>query len=60
MKEKIEKELLPKLPSDFVILDVLDRLKVLRGPKGLSPDAVTGKYDTLPLNIFLRQEVEWF
>merc|ERR1719359_2814411 len=59
VKEKIEKELLPKLPSNFIILDVLDRLKVLRGPRGLV-DAVTGKYDTVPLNIFLRQEIEWF
>jgi len=59
VKEKIEKELLPKLPQDFIILDVLDRLKVLRGPKGLV-DSVTGRYDTVPLNIFLRQEIEWF
>lgn len=59
VKEKIEKELMPKLPADFIILDVLDRLKVLKGPKGLV-DAVTGKYDTVPLNIFLRQEIEWF
>ena len=59
VKEKIEKELLPKLPQDFIILDVLDRLKVLKGPKGLV-DQVTGKYDTVPLNIFLRQEIEWF
>lgn len=51
--------MLPKLPGDFVMLDVLDRLKVLKGPKGLV-DAVTGKYDTVPLNIFLRQEIEWF
>lgn len=42
-----------------MIIDVIDRLKVLKGPKGLV-DAVTGKYDTVPLNIFLRQEIEWF
>jgi dynein heavy chain len=59
VKEKIEKELLPKLPQDFIMLDILERLKVLKGPKGLV-DAVTGKYDTVPLNIFLRQEIEWF
>merc|ERR1719337_855177 len=47
------------LPPDFVMLDVIDRLKVLKGPKGLV-DAVTGKYDTVPLNVFLRQEIEWF
>jgi len=27
VKEKIEKDLLPKLPQDFIMLDVLDRLK---------------------------------
>jgi dynein heavy chain len=59
VKEKIEKELLPKLPQDFIMLDVIERLKVLKGPKGLV-DAVTGKYDTVPLNVFLRQEIEWF
>lgn len=40
-------------------MDVLERLKVLKGPKGLV-DANTGKYDTVPLNVFLRQEIEWF
>lgn len=47
------------MPQDFLLLDVLERLKSLRGPKGLV-DPVTGKYDTVPLNVFLRQEVEWF
>lgn len=50
VKEKIEKELLPALPTDFVWIDVLDRLKNLKGPKGLGDP---GKYDLIPLNIFL-------
>lgn len=57
VNEKIEKELLPQLPTNFVELDVMDRLKTLKGPKGL---AESGKYDTIPLNIFLRQEIQRF
>jgi dynein heavy chain len=50
VKEKIEKELLPMLPADFVIIDVVERLRNLKGPKGLGE---SGKYDLIPLNIFL-------
>jgi dynein heavy chain len=35
IKENIEKDLLPSLPPDFIFLDVDERLKVLKGPKGL-------------------------
>jgi dynein heavy chain, axonemal len=51
VKEKLEKEMLPMLPADFVFLDVDERLKVLKGPKGLGE---AGKMNTVPLNIFLR------
>jgi len=54
VKEKLEKELLPMLPADFIILDVIERLKNLRGPRGL------GDPETVPLNIFLRQEIDRF
>lgn len=57
VKEKLEKELLPQLPVDFVFLDVDERLKVLKGPKGLGE---SGKMNSVPLNIFLRQELERF
>lgn len=57
VKEKIEKELLPTLPADFITVDVQDRLKVLRGPKGLGEP---GKNDLIPLNIFLGQEIQRF
>lgn len=54
VKEKLEKDMIPSLPPDFVWLDVLDRLKSLKGPRGL------GDPETVPLNIFLRQEIERF
>lgn len=57
VKEKIEKELLPMLPIDFVWLDIVERLKVLKGPKGLGEP---GKNDLVPLNIFLSQEIQRF
>jgi dynein heavy chain len=55
VSEKIQKELLPQLPPDFVEADIEDRLKQLRGPKGLSE---TGK--GIPLNVFLFQELQRF
>ena len=57
VREKLEKELLPQLPQDFIMLEVSERLKVLKGPKGLGEP---GKNDTIPLNIFLRQEIQRF
>jgi dynein heavy chain len=57
VREKIEKELLPMLPADFIWLDVVDKLKTLKGPKGLGE---SGKYDLIPLNIFLSQEIQRF
>mmetsp|Transcript_11627 Transcript_11627/g.17624 ORF Transcript_11627/g.17624 Transcript_11627/m.17624 type:complete len:694 (+) Transcript_11627:3247-5328(+) len=57
VRDKLEKELLPQLPPDFIWLEVTDRLKVLKGPKGLGEP---GKNDTIPLNIFLSQEIQRF
>jgi len=57
VKEKIEKELLPMLPVDFIMIDVQEKLKNLRGPKGLGE---SGKFDLIPLNIFLYQELQRF
>ena len=48
VKDKLEKDLLPQLPADFLEAEVEDRLKVMKGPKGLSD---TGK--NVPLNVFL-------
>jgi dynein heavy chain len=57
VKEKLEKDLLPQLPGNFNMLDVTERIKVLKGPKGLGSP---GDYGTLPLNIFLFQEIQRF
>lgn len=57
VKEKLEKELLPQLPNDFVPIEIAERLKVLKGPRGLGEP---GKMDTVPLNIFLSQELQRF
>jgi dynein heavy chain len=54
VKEKIEKELLPQLPADINPLDTAEKLRSLKGPKGLGE---AGKYDLIPLNIFLSQEL---
>jgi len=40
-----------------VWLEVLERLKVLKGPRNIGEP---GKNDTIPLNIFLKQEIERF
>jgi dynein heavy chain len=50
VKEKIEKELMPQLPPHINPLDTEEKLKNLKGPKGLGE---SGKYNTVPLNIFL-------
>jgi len=57
VKEKIEKELLPMLPVDFIMLDVVERLRQLKGPRGLGE---AGSYQLIPLNIFLYQELQRF
>lgn len=57
VKEKIEKELLPQLPPDINPIDTAEKLKSLKGPKGLGE---SGKYDLIPLNIFLSQELQRF
>lgn len=45
------------LPPDYVQMEVAERLKVLKGPKGLGEP---GKMDLIPLNIFLGQELQRF
>ena len=54
VRDKIEKELLPQLPGDINPIDTLERLKNLKGPKSLGEP---GKYEFIPLNIFLGQEL---
>lgn len=57
VKEKLSKDLLPILPADFSFIEIDDKLKSLRGPKGLGEP---GKMEIVPLNIFLRQELQRF
>jgi dynein heavy chain len=54
--EKVEKEMLPSIPADMVWIEIQERLKVLKGPRGLVGS--DGKYHTIPLNIFLSQELQ--
>lgn len=55
VKDKLEKELLPQLPADFIEADVEEKIRTMRGPKGLSE---TGK--NIPLNVCLSQEIQRF
>lgn len=55
VQEKVEKEMLPTIPADMVWIEVQERLRVLKGPRGLGEP---GKYQTIPLNIFLSQELQ--
>jgi dynein heavy chain len=57
VKDKLEKDLLPMLPPDYVQMEINERLKVLKGPRGLGE---AGKMDLIPLNIFLGQELQRF
>jgi len=47
--------LLPQLPPDFIEAEVEEKLRVMKGPRGLTE---TGK--GVPLNVFLSQEIQRF
>jgi dynein heavy chain len=47
--------MLPTIPADMAPIEIADRLRVLKGPRGLGEP---GKYQTIPLNIFLSQELQ--
>jgi len=55
VKEKLENELIKLLPPDFSEIEIEERLKALKGPKGITD---TGK--AIPLNVFLFQELQRF
>lgn len=48
VKEKLERDLLPQLPPDFMEAEYLERLRTMRGPRGLSETGMG-----VPLNVFL-------
>lgn len=52
VKDKLQQELLKLLPPDFLEVEVNEKLKTLKGPKGLESGA------TVPLNVFLFQEIQ--
>lgn len=55
VKDKLEKELLPTLPPDFIEADVEESIRKMKGPRGLTE---TGK--GVPLNVCLSQEIQRF
>lgn len=57
VKDKLQKELMPMLPPDYIEMEIREKLKVTKGPKGLGEP---GKMDLVPLNIFLGQELQRF
>lgn len=55
VKDNLQQNLIKLLPADFIMLEVEERLRTMKGPKGLSE---TGK--SVPLNVFLFQEIQRF
>jgi len=54
VKDKLDQELIKALPENFVELDYKEKLSGMPTPKGLDPNK------NVPLNVFLRQEIEQF
>lgn len=53
VKDRLNNELIKQLPPDFIEVEVEERIKTLRGPKG-----VPGTGKEIPLNTFLFQEIQ--
>jgi dynein heavy chain len=52
VKEKLEQDLIKQLPPNFVEQEYKEKLSAMHVPRGLDPTK------NVPLNIFLRQEIE--
>lgn len=52
VREKLEQDLIRQLPENFIEQDYKEKLSAMPTPKGLDPQK------NIPLNIFLRQEIE--
>lgn len=52
VKEKLEQDLIKQLPPNFVEQEYKEKLSAMHPPRGLDPTK------NIPLNIFLRQEIE--
>lgn len=50
VKDKLQKDLMPMLPPNYIDLEIREKLKITKGPKGLGEP---GRMDLIPLNIFL-------
>lgn len=55
VRDKLEKEMIPELPEDWNEIEIMDRIKSMKGPKGLSESGFR-----VPLNVFLFQELQRF
>lgn len=55
VKEKLEKDVIPVLPDDFVEAFYSERIDGMRGPPGISDVGLK-----VPLVVFLKQEIERF
>lgn len=52
VKDRLTSELIKQLPPDFIEVEYDEKIKTLRGPKGITD---SGK--NVPLNVFLYQEI---
>jgi dynein heavy chain, axonemal len=55
VRDNLEKNMLPDLPDNWNDVEILDRIKAMKGPKGLSDTGLR-----VPLNVFLFQEIVRF
>jgi len=55
VKEKLEKDLLPMLPQDFLEVEIEERIDKMKGPRGINKTGLD-----VPLNVFLSQELQRF
>lgn len=55
VRDQLEKTMLPDLPENWNDVEMLERIKSMRGPRGLSDVGLK-----IPLNVFLFQELERF
>ena len=55
VRDQLEKQMLPELPPDWNEVEMNDRIKTMKGPKGLPEVGIK-----VPLNAFLSQELVRF
>jgi len=55
VQEKVEQDYMKMMPEDINWMEVTDLLKIRKGARGLGEP---GKYEMVPLNVFLGQELQ--